>query len=60
MDERVLENEALVHAVCQELAAATAASLTSPEVGRIASACYGEYAKTIPVAERLRRPGSAG
>jgi hypothetical protein len=58
MDERVLENEALVHAVCQELAAATASSLTTSEVGRIAAGCYSEYAKTIPAAERLPRASS--
>jgi hypothetical protein len=58
MDERVLENEALVHVVCQELANATASSLTSPEAGRIDSECYAEYARTIPVAERLPRASS--
>jgi hypothetical protein len=58
MDERVLENEALVHAVCQELAVATASSLTSHDTGRIESQCYGEYAKTIPAEERLPRSSS--
>ena len=54
MDERVKENEALVHAVCTEVAAATSASPESPDVRRIAAACYAEYAKTIPPAEHPR------
>ncbi len=60
MDERVKENEALVHAVCTEVAAATSVSPDSLEVRRVAAACYAEYAKTIPIAERPRPDSSSG
>jgi hypothetical protein len=60
MDERVKENEALVHAVCTEVAAATSVAPESPEVRRVAAACYAEYAKTIPPAERPRPHPTSG
>lgn len=47
MDERVKENKALVHTVCQELASATSASPDAPATKRVAADCYAEYAKTL-------------
>jgi hypothetical protein len=60
MDERVKENEALVHTVCTEVAAATSISPDSAEARHIAATCYAEYAKTIPLAERPRPNPSNG
>ena len=47
MDERVKENKALVHTVCQELASATSLSPSAPSTKHVAAACYAEYAQTL-------------
>ncbi len=60
MDERVLENEAIVRAVCQELASATSSSPTAPSTRRVAADCYAGYERTIPVAERLHAGAGSG
>lgn len=53
MDERVKENQAIVHAVCQELASATSTS-SAATTKRVSSDCYAEYAKTLAGALNLR------
>ncbi len=60
LDERVLENEETVHAVCQELASATSSSPDAAEAARVTARCYAGYVKTIPRSERLRGYGSHG
>jgi hypothetical protein len=54
MDERVKENEAIVRAVCRELAHAVSSPSNAPAAVTY-SHCYAEYAKTLAGALNLRQ-----